>query len=441
MIHQLADDQAEQRGYYRLLQNKRLETEHIKQYLYEDCRRQVLSQGQYVVFEDTTQPNLERNRRNITDQEGLGVIADKKSLGFFLHPSLVVEATTGRCIGYSHVASWSRDQDGPDKYERGYKRLPIEQKESYRWIEAALASRQVLKEAAQVTMVADREADMSELFEALAQPAGGAEPAVGPTMHLLIRSRSDRKLKGSPQKLYQHLQEQPLAGQFTVSLKGDERKHRSGREAIIEVRFSQVSLEAKTAGKSLELYVVEARESEQSVPAGEKPILWRLLTTHVVESFQQACQIIDWYSMRWNIEQVFRLLKHKGLNVEMLDLESGKALIQLTLLALLAVSKIMLLHIASKQEQPSPVGSTFTQEQMACIHQLSKRYEGKTLKQQNPYRPDSLQYCYWVIARLGGWKPHEKQAGVVCLMRGYNRFQQLFHGWMLARDMAYQNVS
>lgn len=420
-----------------------METQHIKQYLYEDCRRQVVAGGQYLVFEDTTEPNLERNRRNIANQEGLGVIGDNKSLGFFLHPSLVVEAPTGRCIGYSHLATWSRPEGGPDKFERGYKRLPIEQKESYRWIEAALASRQVLKEAAQVTMVADREADIGELFEALIdqEPAEGQQPVKGPNMHLLIRSRSDRKLKGSPQKLYGHLQEQPLAGAFTLSLKGDERKHRSGREATIQVRFSKVSLVGKTTGKPLQLYAVEARESDESVPAGERPIQWRLLTTHVVENFQQACQIIECYTMRWNIEQVFRLLKHKGLNVEMLDLESGKALIQLTLLALLAISKIMLLHLASKQEQPQPVAATFTPEQMACIHQLSKQYEGKTPKGQNPYPPDSLQYCYWVMGRLGGWKPHEKRAGVVCLMRGYNRFQQLFHGWMLAREMAYQNVS
>ncbi len=404
--------------------------------------------GHYLVFNDTTQPNFERNRHNITDQQGLGVIADKKSLGFFLHPSLVVEASTGRCIGYSHVASWSRDPAGPDKFERAYKRLPIEQKESYRWLEAALASRRVLEAAAQVTMVADREADISELFAALApQPPSAAESAVGgqptegPSMHLLIRSRSDRNLKGSPQKLYAYLQAQPLAGQFSFHLKGDERKPRSAREVRIQVRFAKVSIATKTAAKSLELYAVEARESDESVPKGETPILWRLLTTHRVDSFGQACQLIHWYSMRWNIEQVFRLLKHKGLNVEMLDLESGKALLQLTLLALLAISKIMLLHLASKQKQAQPVATTFTDEQMACIHQLSNQYEGKTAKQQNPYPADSLQYCYWVIARLGGWKPHEKQAGVVCLIRGYNRFQQLFQGWLLAKQMTYKNVS
>jgi hypothetical protein len=414
-----------------------LETEHIKQYLYQDCRRQVSEGGHYLVFQDTTQPNFERNRHNITDQQGLGVIADKQSLGFFLHPSLVVEAGSGRCIGYSHVAVWSRDQNGPDKFARSYQSLPIEQKESYRWVEAALASGKLLEGAAQVTMVADREADIGELFERLAhQP-----PGTGPETHLLIRSRSDRKLKASPRKLCQYLQQQPLAGEFTFWLKGDQRRHRSGREATIQVRFGKVSPEGRSAAASLELYAVEARESDASVAGGETPVLWRLLTTHPVETFRQACQVIHWYSMRWNIEQVFRLLRHKGLNLEMPDLESGKALIQLTLPALLAISKIMLLHLASRQEQPLPVAPAFTPGQMACIHQLSKQFEGKTPKQQNPYPADSLQYCYWVMGRLGGWKPHEKQAGVVCLMRGYNRFQQLFKGWLLAREMVCKDVS
>src|SRR5690606_9305127 len=134
----------------------------------------------------------------------------------------------------------------------------------------------------------------------------------------------------------------------------------------------------------------------------------------------------------WNIEQVFRLLKQKGLNVEALDIESGKGLVQLTLLALFAVSKIMLLHLASKQQEPVPVAKAFTPDQLACMEAVNKKYEGKTEKQKNPYQPNTLQWCYWVLARLGGWKPHEKQAGVITLHRGFMDFNKIFDGWMLA---------
>jgi hypothetical protein len=116
----------------------------------------------------------------------------------------------------------------------------------------------------------------------------------------------------------------------------------------------------------------------------------------------------------------------------MLDLETGKALVQLTLLALFAASKIMLLHLASKQKEALPLAESFTQQEVACMQALQERYEGKTEKQHNPYPKDSLQWCYWIIARLGGWKPHEKQAGVIILYRGWNYFQHILQGWTLA---------
>lgn len=175
---------------------------------------------------------------------------------------------------------------------------------------------------------------------------------------------------------------------------------------------------------------MEAREVD--TPVGQKPVYWRLLTTHPVETLAQALQVLAWYSQRWNIEQVFRLLKQKGLNVEALELENGKALVQLTLLGLFAASRIMLLHIASRQKEPVPVAKTFTQEQLQCLKAINKEYEGKTQKQKNPYSANSLQWCYWVLARLGGWKPHEKQAGVLTLQRGFMDFHKIFDGWSLA---------
>ncbi|KAA5541229.1 hypothetical protein F0145_21605, partial [Adhaeribacter rhizoryzae] len=164
VIHQLSASEAEQRSYYRLLHNPRLQTSQIISYLQADCARQVEVGAHYLVFQDTTQPNFERNRRNISDQQQLGVIGDKQSLGFFLHPSLVVQADTGRCLGYSHVQVWSREAMAPDRKQRQYQKQPIEEKESYRWIQAAQASKQVLAKASALTIICDREGDISELF-------------------------------------------------------------------------------------------------------------------------------------------------------------------------------------------------------------------------------------------------------------------------------------
>ena len=424
VIHQLGEDEAQQRSFYRLLHNDRLSTDEIKAYLYADCQRQVEAGKHYLVIQDTTQPNFERNRGNIKHQEGLGVIGNNKDLGFFLHPSLVVEAASGRCIGYSHVTTWSRSL--ADSAKKTVAAPPLEDKESYRWLASPLASQVVLAQAAQLSLIVDREADMNELFQRIPNER----------THLLIRACQDRRIVESGQgtRLYAWLAHQEEGGRFTLSVKADTRTQRSKREASIVLRWGKVELAPfDLKGQVLEVYALEARE--ENPPAGEKPILWRLLTTHTLESARQAQQITQWYSERWHIEQVFRLLKQQGLNVERSDLESGKSLIQLTLLALLTVSKIMLLHLSAKQQEPQLIAQSFTSAEIDCMKALHQKYEGKTPKQKNPYPPDSLQWCYWIMARLGGWKPHEKKAGVISLMRGLRRFHQIFHGWLLAKQV------
>jgi hypothetical protein len=421
VIHRLSENQAQQRSFYRLLHNPHLETEQVVEFMRRDCLRQVEAGAHYLVIQDTTQPNFERNRGNIGDQGQLGVLGDNESLGFFLHPSLVIQAAGGRCIGYSEVITWSREAAAPGKQARGYKSLPIEEKESYRWIKAASSSAALLERAGMVTHICDREGDIGELL----LRAGDGERA-----HLLVRSSSDRRLAGEAGKLSGLLAALPEAGRHTLSLRGDVRTGRQGRQAVLEVRHGKVRLQLGKQAK--ELYVVEAREV--GAPAGQKPVYWRLLTTHPVESLPEALQVLEWYSLRWNIEQVFRLLKHKGLDVEALDIETGKGLVQLTLLALFAVSKIMLLHLASKQQEPVAVAGAFTEQELKCMEAVNQKQQGRTAKQKNPYPPQSLQWCYWVLARLGGWKPHEKQAGVITLHRGYMDFNKIFDGWLLALD-------
>ena len=56
--------------------------------------------------------------------------------------------------------------------------------------------------------------------------------------------------------------------------------------------------------------------SEINPPAGEEPILWRLLTTHEVATVEDAHRIVDLYRLRWNIEQLFRALKSQAIDLE-----------------------------------------------------------------------------------------------------------------------------
>ena len=435
MIHRISAGEAEQRSYYRLLHNPRVDITAIKEYLYADCRRQVVPGDHYLCIQDTTQPNFESNRKNIGNLEGLGVIGDGKSLGFFLHPSLVIGAEDGRAIGFSNIQTWSRAATVPrtelekKRFRDQQKARPICEKESYRWQSAAIASKEVLQAAGQVTVICDREGDIGEFFAAVPDAK----------THLLVRSTSNRKIVVSTASgaleaamLFEHLSGQPLVGSYELDIKGDIRKKRIGRKALMQVRVSPIALLIQE--KIVHLYAVEAREDASTIPAGEKAVHWRLLTTHTVEGLQQARRMLNFYAQRWNIEQLFRLIKQKGFNVEDSDMETGKALIQLTLMSLYAAAKILLVHLASKEKETQPIKETFTPPEIECLQAVCTQYEGKTSKQKNPNPRNSLQWCYWVLARLGGWKPHEKQAGVITIFRGWSDFQKIFDGWTMAKN-------
>lgn len=405
--------------------------ESLKSYISADCERQVEEGKHYLVIQDTTQPNFQHNHKNIHNREGLGVIGDGKSLGFFLHPSLVVGADDGRVLGFSHIINWSRkptpvlDSKEKARWAAKQKARPIEQKESMRWITAAIRSKTILDKASMITNICDREGDISELFSRVPDEK----------THLLVRSSSNRRVlvptgdKTESVLLFNHLSAQEELGSYELDIKGDTRIKRASRKAKMIVRTSLILIEGE--GKNIPVYAIEAKEDPSTVPNGEQAVHWRLLTTHPVNNLKEARVIIGYYASRWNIEQVFRIIKQKGFNTEQSDMETGKALIQLTLTALLASVKIMLLHVSSRETDEQPVKDTFTAPEMECLEALNEEYQGKTERQKNPYSHNSCQWCYWIIARMGGWKPSEKKAGVISLIRGYTRFQRTFEGWAL----------
>ena len=92
------------------------------------------------------------------------------------------------------------------------------------------------------------------------------------------------------------------------------------------------------------MFAIEVRELNP--PAGEEPIHWRLLTTHAVETVQQALTVIGWYRQRWHIEQLFRTVKRQGLDIEDSVLAEGEALEKLAVIALIAACQTMQLVLA-----------------------------------------------------------------------------------------------
>jgi hypothetical protein len=83
---------------------------------------------------------------------------------FFLHSSLVLDQADETILGFSDIQLWHRDQVRIDREQRGYKKLRIEEKESFKWISACNESKKHLSAASSITFVEDREGDIYEQF-------------------------------------------------------------------------------------------------------------------------------------------------------------------------------------------------------------------------------------------------------------------------------------
>ncbi|MBK7001853.1 MAG: transposase [Rhodoferax sp.] len=75
----------------------------------------------------------------------------------------------------------------------------------------------------------------------------------------------------------------------------------------------------------MSLNVIEAIVSASA--GRQRTLLRRLLTTHAVTNLEDARQCITWYCMRWTIEQTFRTIKSKGLNLESSLIEEASRLV------------------------------------------------------------------------------------------------------------------
>ena len=337
------------------------------------------------------------------------------------HATIAVEAEQGALLGAVDMQLLEHFGGG----KKPPQNRPLREKESYRWIEGMLMSATALSAASAVTVVADREADIFEMFAC--RPEG---------VEVLIRASHDRILSDDTGKLFASLEGNPQQD-HTVELPA--RPGHKKREARIGVRFRHVTLKHPKnrpaepgVPASQPVYIVEAREINP--PEGVKPAHWRLLTSHRIETFEQARWIIQLYRRRWVIEQVFRAIKSKGFDIERVSMEAMpfKKLCAMTLIAGVSCMQLVQDRDAAGKR---PLEDVFEAEDQPVLEAVSVTLEGKTEKQKNPHPKGSLAFAAWVCARLGGWTGYYGKPGPVVMLRGLYQFRSMQLGYRIAGNV------
>jgi hypothetical protein len=129
-MRELADDRAEKVGLTRFFRNPRVTVDEILQTAAE--RTGAAAAGRHVLLiEDTSEINYEAKAKR---KRGLERVGNGADVGLFVHPALAVDAADGAVLGLAGATIWRRRRVKEDDYQS----LPIEEKESWRWIATAL---------------------------------------------------------------------------------------------------------------------------------------------------------------------------------------------------------------------------------------------------------------------------------------------------------------
>ncbi len=356
-------------------------------------------------------------------RRGLGPVKQGNVHGLMVHAVLAVDADSHACLGLVGGTVWNRPGVNPVSN----KQRALDDRESLHWLDGARQAGVVLAQAAMVTVVADREADMYALW------ARGAAD----NRHLLIRATRDRALADGG-RLYAAAAAFAPAGARRFALPArDPGKPR--RDVVVELRYGEVEIRRpeqerdRTLPASVRLRLIEVVEPDPGAAAkrGDEPIHWRLLTTHTIDDAEQAWRIVDWYRARWVIEQLFRVMKSQGLRLEDSQLATAEGLRKLTAIAVKAACIDIQLTQERDGRHKLPAGTVFSAPEIETIEALVPSLEGNTEKQKNPHRPGTLARASWVIARLGCWNCYGKPPGPITMRRGLERFYQIHQGRLI----------
>src|SRR4051812_16122904 len=249
---------------------------------------------------------LAKGRHILAIQDTTALRDDGKQHSLNLHAMIAVDADDGGLLGLVDAVFLSRS--GGKK--RQCAKRPFAEKESRRWLDATQRAASLAEAgAAEVTVIADQEGDIYEEF------------ACRPTeTELVIRAHHDRVLEDGS-TLYSCMEEAAELGRQTIDLPAN--PGRPARQVVLALRAREVTLvrpkrnhpeQAKKLPQNVTLTLVEAREVDP--PDDVTPVHWRLLTTHTVATLEDAARLTGFYRQRWTIEQLFRIMKTKGFDIE-----------------------------------------------------------------------------------------------------------------------------
>ncbi len=311
--------------------------------------------------------------------------------------------------------------------DRNNDKLPIEEKESYRWLESLKNYKDLLKETKVIT-ICDREADIYELFN-LSYEINAP---------LLVRAKQNRAINKRSRyseedhlKLWDFMIRQPVSGKFDVEVPAKD--NHPARIATVELKFGSFTFNPPrniikySTGDLPNLKMHAIFVCEKNPPSSIDPLEWMLLTNLDVNNFEEAFEKVRWYCFRWRIEMFHKVLK-SGFKVEDCRLGEADRLINYLTIMSIVAWRIFMVTLIARTNPDLPCNLYLNNEEWKVLYMKVNR------KKTWPKKIPKIKEVVIWIAKLGGFlgRKGDGDPGTITLWRGWKRLADLTEGWNLA---------
>lgn len=376
------------------------------------------TKGPILVLHDTTELNYRRsdpgqigytrkcaNRRGLFDQK-----VKRGMCGVLMHSSLLL-TTDGLPLGFVSKKFWNREKFKNVKAlyrNKNATRIPIEQKESFRWIEAVRDTNKRLGSSERIVHVGDREADMYELFQAAHQDRS----------QFLVRIKVNRRTDKENVTIHDVLRAANKKGIHSISY-----RDRGGEEIVaqLEIKFEKMMIQPSFGLKSKNypntaVTVISAKELGKTGITRD-PIDWKLITNLPVKTLRDAVEKLEWYALRWKIEEFFKILK-SGCKVDESKLRTAEGLCKMLATYSILAWRIFWMTMLNRQAEKLPPKLAITEMEIKLLDQLKP-----DTKSGEKYLSDYL----LKLAKMGGYlaRTSDPPPGNKIMWRGIQKLNDI----------------
>ncbi len=400
---------------YRFFDNPKVTYEKIIEHLYKQTISHIKNldnEEDILILQDTTHLNYDGHK----NKEELFKTHPHVKKGLKIHPSIAV--TSSRInLGLLQATMLTGRKDKNEEASWKKKYRPIEKKESYKWLKSFRMTQKIASENSEKTFfnIADRQGDIYDLF---------LEPAKNDTQnaYFIVRSSGDRNTTRDKEKVREAIKSGLEVGEIGFEYKRGNKK----RFVKQNIKVKKIELDSPTRRPNLDkvdIWVVQAQE--KNPPKGEDAIQWLIVTNYPVESLEDAKKILHYYTIRWDIEIFFKVLK-SGCKAEEVRLETLERLKPCLALYMSVACRIMFLLKIGKTYPNLSCNILFSTSEWQVAYMFITH-------EKPPKQPPKLSEMIVYIAQMGGYlnRKNDPPPGPKAMWIGIQKLHMMALGFEL----------